>query len=393
MAADIMQTPVGTQVAQAWSGLPNSKDMILYWNQDINNTIYLGFKPQIAAGAPNTIPVPPNGSFQLPANRSVFVIGKVNGISPLVVIPNGGNMFRALTQALGSLAIPSVFSPNFVHGVSGWSINQDGSAEFNNVIVRGTFSGSNWIANANGQFFYNGTPAANNLVASIIPGTANVLDSFNNVALPGISVYQPPTGLAIGFFVQMFQGGINIGISAGIVSEAQGWTAQVSGLGATGSGILQYANDIDGNTYKAGRLILTSAPNQQIVSTTPVVINNMSLNVLAGFIYHITVMVIVSPDQAAGGASFGWDGSSVSGNFNGYGEWKQNAATPNIQFWDGSLAGLAASHAFAAGIEQVFTAEIWGSISTAGTFNLRAQESIAGDTYHIKSAIMRVEMS
>jgi hypothetical protein len=33
--------------------------------------------------------------------------------------------------------LPALKSPNFVAGVSGWSINRDGSAEFNNVTVRG----------------------------------------------------------------------------------------------------------------------------------------------------------------------------------------------------------------------------------------------------------------
>lgn len=39
----------------------------------------------------------------------------------------------------------SIQSPNYVAGVSGWTINKDGSAEFNNVVIRGTVSvtGSN----------------------------------------------------------------------------------------------------------------------------------------------------------------------------------------------------------------------------------------------------------
>jgi len=37
------------------------------------------------------------------------------------------------------LRIPAIQSPNYVAGTSGWAIFQDGTAEFNNVTVRGTF--------------------------------------------------------------------------------------------------------------------------------------------------------------------------------------------------------------------------------------------------------------
>ena len=33
---------------------------------------------------------------------------------------------------------PAIQSPNYVAGVSGWSVNADGTAEFNSVTVRGT---------------------------------------------------------------------------------------------------------------------------------------------------------------------------------------------------------------------------------------------------------------
>jgi len=37
------------------------------------------------------------------------------------------------------LRIPAIQSPNYIAGTSGWAIFQDGTAEFNNVTVRGTF--------------------------------------------------------------------------------------------------------------------------------------------------------------------------------------------------------------------------------------------------------------
>lgn len=75
----------------------------------------------------------------------------------------------------------AIRSPNFVTGSTGWSINQDGSAEFNNVVIR------------NGQIvsgtalFYSGAPALGNLTESIasVGGT----DSKGNVYLSGTASY------------------------------------------------------------------------------------------------------------------------------------------------------------------------------------------------------------
>lgn len=86
----------------------------------------------------------------------------------------------------GILVIPSLRSPNYVHDVSGWTINRDGSAEFNNLEIRGTFSGSDFILNSSGLFFYNGTPAAGNLTGSwaSVAGT----DTFGNAYPRGLEV-------------------------------------------------------------------------------------------------------------------------------------------------------------------------------------------------------------
>lgn len=53
----------------------------------------------------------------------------------------------------GSLVFPAIKSPNFTTGVIGWEITREGSAEFNNITVRGIFeavspSGSNVIVSA-----------------------------------------------------------------------------------------------------------------------------------------------------------------------------------------------------------------------------------------------------
>lgn len=205
-SAQIQQIPVGTTPVQAWVGVPNSDDQITYWNQDINNAVYLGFQPTITVNGGNTLPVPPNASFQLPASRTVFVIGASSGIKPLVVIPSSGNMFRSLTAGLGSLAIPSVFSPNYVPGVSGWSIKQDGSAEFNNLTVRGnTVFADGFLSNGDGTltttpglFIYSGTPAAGNLIYSNTTASTGH-DKFNNNYLGRETGYNNNTLIAANY--------------------------------------------------------------------------------------------------------------------------------------------------------------------------------------------------
>lgn len=60
-----------------------------------------------------------------------------------------------ITGGQGALVRPAIKSPNYVMGQIGWSINRDGSAEFNDVVVRGTviaadFQSSNYVAGVSG---------------------------------------------------------------------------------------------------------------------------------------------------------------------------------------------------------------------------------------------------
>lgn len=70
----------------------------------------------------------------------------------------------------GALIYPSIHSPNFRPGppVVGWSIDKHGNAFFS-----GTFSGSTYVSNAFGSFFYSGTPATGNLIYSIASTAGN----------------------------------------------------------------------------------------------------------------------------------------------------------------------------------------------------------------------------
>lgn len=48
-----------------------------------------------------------------------------------------GGFNTPLAGAGGALILPSLHSPQYIPGVAGWTINRDGSAEFNNALFRG----------------------------------------------------------------------------------------------------------------------------------------------------------------------------------------------------------------------------------------------------------------
>ena len=80
-----------------------------------------------------------------------------------------------------ALRIPAIQSPDYAPGTAGWIVRIDGSAEFNNVTIRGG------VVVSGVSLYYNGTPAAGNLVMSIAE-TAGT-DSFGNAYLAGLTVY------------------------------------------------------------------------------------------------------------------------------------------------------------------------------------------------------------
>lgn len=79
------------------------------------------------------------------------------------------------------LRIPAIQSPNFVSGVSGWTINADGTAQFNQLTIIVQVSGAALL-------IYNGAAGLGNLIGSwaAVAGT----DSFGNAYPAGISANQ-----------------------------------------------------------------------------------------------------------------------------------------------------------------------------------------------------------
>jgi hypothetical protein len=85
-----------------------------------------------------------------------------------------------------ALRIPAIQSPNYAAGLAGWIIKIDGSAEFNNLTVRGEFLGTNFIINSKGIFLYSAAPAAGNLIGSW--ANAAGTDAYTNTYPEGLAV-------------------------------------------------------------------------------------------------------------------------------------------------------------------------------------------------------------
>jgi hypothetical protein len=123
----------------------------------------------------------------------------------------------------GGLVYPSIHSPNFLTGVSGWTINKDGSAEFNAVVVRGTITAGHFIGTGSGLevVIYSGPPAAGNLLASMV--SSQTTDSFGNAILEGFAVYGQGGGTLTAARIQ--ETGISYYTAA---TQAGPWTIQAS---------------------------------------------------------------------------------------------------------------------------------------------------------------------
>lgn len=250
-----------------------------------------------------------------------------------------GGFSNPIVGGDGALVIPSIHSPNFVHGVSGWSINKNGSAEFQDVILPGTvgttvtfaavapvspavgdvwydtaagleanqwngsawvpyqigtgaiaggaitgslvatgaitaaklaagivyagivdsttvnaatftgsvFEGTDFVLDSAGAFFYSGTPAFGNLVASVT--TAGGSDSFGNTILEGVTGYSHNGGTWFAVAITYNTG--TIGVLGFFTASGAGGSYSIQGsIGCNGSGNMfiaaQHAVEIQG---------------------------------------------------------------------------------------------------------------------------------------------------
>lgn len=191
MATDtiVIQPKRATATQLVWAG----EGPTLIINSDLVNTVYVGNTDSInASNVSGIVPIAPNGSIAVDGTLDYF--GVISNTSPPVTVytvAGGMSTFLGLTQGGGNLAIPGIQSPNFVSNISGWQIQQNGNAQFNNLTIRGTFFGLDFIINSSGIFIYSGTPALGNLVGSWAPVAGN--DSFGNAYMQDFTTYNPGT--------------------------------------------------------------------------------------------------------------------------------------------------------------------------------------------------------
>ena len=156
-------------------------------------------------------------------------------------------------------------SPNYVAGVSGWTINQEGSAEFNNLTIRGTFQGTNFEINASGAFFYAAAPALGNLIESIAPASGT--DRFGNNYVAGHAAY----GALGGNFIAVSAGGTSGTLQMFHSAVVSGpWTASGS-IGDDGSGnlLMKSANGVTQLTLlNGGATLIGGSASADILKIT-----------------------------------------------------------------------------------------------------------------------------
>lgn len=366
-----------------------------------------------------------NATIAVDGTQDIWVVA-ASGSVIVDYMPSANAYFRALTAAFGALSIPSVFSPNFVHLISGWSINEDGSAEFNNLTIRGTFFGLDFIINSQGAFFYNGVPALGNLKISIVSNGGGI-DQFGNVYLDNITAYNvavagggyaqlaanPVTGLP--FLVLKPPGGTHTSdppqIGSGIVNPGavneltqifmnSGFETGTGGPGAAGVQAVSRSNDgtlpsfivltgdvtetvlVDGNTYRIGQK-LYSAGSTPVAVTTPVTLLTIGPLATAGR-YYIHGWALYIGNQAAGAPIFSWGGTGglvLGGIQDGFQKFSGGGVAPIIHNNIGAL-GAVTGPAFAANTTNwLYEFDIYVTVTTGGSLIITGAENTAGDSF------------
>ncbi len=315
------------------------------------------------------------------------------------------------------LAIPGIQSPNFqMSPLVGWAILISGAAYFANLTLSGTFMGTNYEINSSGAFFYSGTPALGNLIASI--ANANGTDLQGNAYLQGIASYRNPSpgsfyccvnnqAFTAYYFSNAacgpwaFQAAIRGDFTAGVLTfqastniETQvplaldNLSAPATPTGAAwlygGSGHENTCTD--GNNYNTGRLTLATTGTQTISATTPgVAVTGLSATV-AGQQYRITGRIAYTENQAAGTPSFYFTApAAASVLVSAFTMTRGSAsATPQTAAVTGFGAGNAFSGPVMTGVQKVMYIEAVFTAGGSGGFALNAFTSAAADTFTLQ---------
>ena len=148
----------------------------------------------------------------------------------------------------------AIKSPNFVHGSAGWQVSKDGSAEFNNVTVRGNIAGTDFLIDAAGDFFLlNGS---GNTVALISPSNggaagwwiyqdsgavqgpmiASGASKAGTDSITGTAFLQGVASYSGSSYAQLISGALNFQGAAGQFAPGQVFTNNLAGVIELGSG-------------------------------------------------------------------------------------------------------------------------------------------------------------
>jgi hypothetical protein len=259
-----------------------------------------------------------------------------------------GQSFPQDVVAGTQLVVPAIHSPNYLTGSTGWTINLDGSAEFNNLTIRGTFSGTNFIVNSSGAFFYSPTEAHGNLIVSI--ASAAGTDAFGNAYPKGINVT----------------------------------TGSISGTTITGTTIT--GSTISGTTF-SGTDFITNASGSFYYSSTPAA-GNLIASIasadgtdsfgnayLAGVTSYVVSSNVFASNLLSGNVAF-WAASTFSGPFTQFGNigfsFAGSTGHVSIQSTDGISADFN-------GTDLVIPQSLSGSIQTLPPDNNSGTGWVSGE--------------
>lgn len=168
---------------------------------------------------------------------------------------------NAVVGGDGTLVRDSIHSPNYVAGVAGWSINKDGTAQFNELTL---------IVQTDGQaiLIYNGSAASGNLIGSWAASSG--IDPYGNPYPAGINV------------VQGSLSGVNLTAAAmaastiqnTLISASQMQSSQINGgniyesiitFDSSGGGLFMYSTTTSQTTFTTdGTYTATATGNARV---------------------------------------------------------------------------------------------------------------------------------
>lgn len=182
-----------------------------------------------------------------------------------------------------TLIRPSIHSPDYVAGTTGWTINKDGTAEFNDVTFRGSAQSANYVAGVSGWKLDQGGDAEFNSVQIRSTGTATPI-TVGGSSSPQVqvstnanvaSIKLPTNGPVENDIAQILSGRLN----SGLPNEAE--TLQIFGPtvdGATDrSSLLLNSQNNDGSSQ--ANLSLKTGTASLVMDKTLMTVQGPRVNV------------------------------------------------------------------------------------------------------------------